>query len=144
MGKLVCATGDVHNLRPEDLIYRKVIVHQKTNGKIHPLNRPDIELPNMFFMTTREMLDAFSFLGDDLAKEIVVTNTNKIADMVEPLQIIRDKLYTPVLENSAEVTKEMVYNKAHEIYGDPLPKILKKDLKLNLLVLLVVDTTLFI
>lgn len=132
MGKLVCATGDVHNLRPEDLIYRKVIVHQKTNGKIHPLNRPDIELPNMYFMTTREMLDAFSFLGEDLAKEIVVTNTNKIADEVEYLQIIRDKLYTPVLENSAEVTKEMVYNKAHEIYGDPLPKNIEERIEAEL------------
>lgn len=132
MGKLVCATGDVHNLRPEDLIYRKVIVHQKTNGKIHPLNREGLELPNMYFMTTEEMLDAFAFLGDDLAKEIVVTNTNKVADMVEHLQIIRDKLYTPVLENSAEVTKEMVYNKAHEIYGDPLPKNIEERLEAEL------------
>ncbi len=121
-GKLVCATGDVHNLRPDDLIYRKIIISQKTNGKIHPLNRKDIEVPNMYFMTTKEMLDAFNFLDEDLRKEIVITNTNKIADMVEHLQIIHDKLYTPILENSAETTKDMVYKKAHEIYGDPLPE----------------------
>lgn len=132
MGKLVVASGDVHNLRPDDLIYRKVIIHQKTNGKLHPLNRKDIEIPNMYFMTTKEMLDAFSFLGDELAKEIVVTNPNAIADTVDHLQIIRDKLYTPVLENSEEITKEMVYNKAHEIYGSVLPKIIEERLEAEL------------
>ena len=132
MGKLVVATGDVHNLTPDDLIYRKVIVHQKTNGRLHPLNHKDIEVPNMYFLTTNEMLEAFSFLGDELAKEIVITNTNIIADMVEHLQIIRDKLYTPILENSAEITKEMVYNKAHEIYGDPLPKNIEERLEAEL------------
>ena len=132
MGKLVVATGDVHNLTPDDLIYRKVIVHQKTNGRLHPLNHKDIEVPNMYFLTTNEMLEAFSFLGEELAKEIVITNTNIIADMVEHLQIIRDKLYTPILENSAEITKEMVYNKAHEIYGDPLPKNIEERLEAEL------------
>ncbi len=132
MGKLVVASGDVHNLRPEDIIYRKIIVHQKTNGKIHPLNRSDIELPNMYFLTTDEMLDAFSFLDEDLRKEIVITNPNKIADMVEELQIIHDKLYTPVLENSAQITKEMVYNKAHEIYGNPLPQNIEERLEAEL------------
>lgn len=132
MGKIVVATGDVHNLTKEDLIYRKVIIHQKTNGKLHPLNRPDIDVPNMYFMTTREMLDAFSFLGEELAYEIVVTNTNLIAKMVDELQIIRDKLYTPVLENSAEITKEMVYNKAHEIYGETLPQNIEERLEAEL------------
>ena len=132
MGKLVVATGDVHNLTPDDLIYRKVIIHQKTNGKLHPLNREGLEVPNMYFMTTKEMLEDFAFLGNDLAKEIVITNTNKIADMVEHLQIIRDKLYTPILENSAEITKDMVYNKAHEIYGEILPKNIEERLEAEL------------
>ena len=132
LGKLVVATSDAHNLRPEDIIYRKIIVHQKTNGKIHPLNRSDIELPNMYFLTTDEMLDAFSFLDEDLRKEIVITNPNKIVDMVEELQIIHDKLYTPVLENSAEITKEMVYKKAHEIYGNPLPQNIEERLEAEL------------
>ncbi len=131
-GKMVCAVGDVHNLYPEDLIYRKVIIHQKTNGKLHPLNREGIEVPNMYFYTTREMLDAFSYLDKDLAQEIVVTNPNKIADMVEHLQIIKDKLYTPVLENSAEECKNMVYKKAHEIYGDPLPQNISERLEAEL------------
>ena len=132
VGKPVCATADVHNLKEDDLIYRKIIVHQKTNGKIHPLNKENITLPNMHFLTTRQMLDAFYFLGDELAKEIVITNTNKIADMIEHLQIIKDKLYTPVLDNSAEVTKEMVYNKAYEIYGNPLPDNIKERIEAEL------------
>ena len=132
IGKIPVATGDVHNLRPDDLIYRKIIIHQKTNGKIHPLNHSDIEIPNMYFMTTTEMLEQFSFLDPDLQKEVVITNPNKIADMVEELQIIHDKLYTPLLENSAEITKEMVYNKAHEIYGDPLPNNIAERLEAEL------------
>ena len=132
LGKCVVATGDVHNLTKDDLIYRKVIIHQKTNGKLHPLNKKDIEVPNMYFMTTNEMLEAFAFLGDDLAKEIVITNPNKIADEVDHLQIIHDKLYTPILENSEEITKKMVYDKAHEIYGDVLPKNIEERLEAEL------------
>ncbi len=132
MGKLVVATSDVHNLRPDDLIYRKVIIHQKTNGRLHPLNRKGTVIPNMYFLTTDEMLDAFSFLGEKLAYEIVVTNTNLIADKIDNLQIIHDKLYTPLLENSAQITKEMVYNKAHEIYGDQLPKNIEERIEAEL------------
>ncbi len=131
-GKMVCATGDVHNLYPDDLIYRKVIVHQKSNGKLHPLNRPGIEIPNMWFLTTKEMLDAFSFLDEKTRKEIVIDNPNKIADMVEELQIIKDKLYTPVLENSAEICREMVFKRAHEIYGEELPSIIQDRLDTEL------------
>ena len=132
IGKLPVATGDVHNLRPDDLIYRKIIINQKANGKIHPLNRSDIEVPNMYFMTTEEMLEQFSSLDPELQKEIVITNPNKIAEMVEELQIIHDKLYTPILENSAEETKNMVYKKAHEIYGDPLPQNIEERLEAEL------------
>ena len=132
IGKLPVATGDVHNLRPDDLIYRKIIINQKANGKIHPLNRSDIEVPNMYFMTTEEMLEQFSFLDSELQKEVVITNPNKIAEMVEELQIIHDKLYTPILENSAEITKDMVYKRAHEIYGDPLPQNIEERLEAEL------------
>lgn len=129
-GKMVCAVGDVHNLKKEDLIYRKVIINQKTNGKMHYLNRKDTVVPNEYYMTTEEMLDAFSFLPE--AEEIVIDNPNKILDSVDELQIIKDKLYTPVLENSAEITKDMVYNKAHEIYGDPLPEIIETRIEQEL------------
>ena len=130
--KLVVATSDAHNLRPEDLIYRKIIINQKANGRLHPLNRKDMHIPNQYFLTTDEMLENFSYLDEDLRNKIVIENTNKIADEVEPLQIIKDKLYTPVLENSAEQTKDMVYKKAHEIYGDPLPQIIEDRLKTEL------------
>ena len=131
-GKLVCATGDVHNLRSEDKIYRDIIVSQKTNGRFHPLNRPGITVPNMSFMTTNEMLDNFSFLTKKKALEIVVTNPNKIADMVEHVQVIKDKLYTPIMANSDEETKETVYSKAHEMYGEELPPIVAERLEKEL------------
>lgn len=130
--KLVVATSDAHNLRPDDLIYRKIIINQKTNGKLHPLNRKDLIVPNQYFLTTDEMLENFSYLDEDIRYKIVIENTNKIADCVDTLQIIKDKLYTPVLENSAEQTREMVFKKAHEIYGDPLPKIIEDRLKSEL------------
>ena len=130
--KMVVATSDAHNLRPDDLIYRKVIICQKANGKLHPLNKRGIQVPNQYFLTTDEMLDAFSFVDEETRKEIVIDNPNKIAEQVEELQIIKDKLYTPVLENSAEITKKMVYDKAHEIYGDPLPEIIETRLKTEL------------
>lgn len=132
IGKLPVATGDVHNLRPDDLIYRKIIIGQKTNGRLHPLNRKDIEIPNMYFLTTKEMLEQFSFLDEDLKREVVIKNPNLIADEIEELQIIHDKLYTPVLENSAEITKDMVYKRAHEIYGDPLPKNIEERIEAEL------------
>ena len=132
IGKLPVATGDVHNLRPDDLIYRKIIIGQKTNGRLHPLNRKDIEVPNMYFLTTKEMLEQFSFLDEDLKREVVIKNPNLIADEIEELQIIHDKLYTPVLENSAEITKDMVYKRAHEIYGDPLPKNIEERIEAEL------------
>lgn len=128
--KLVCAVGDVHNIYKDDLIYRKVIINQKTNGKLHYLNHRDIQIPNEYFLTTNEMLELFSFLANK--EDVVINNPNKILDMVDELQIIKDKLYTPVLENSAEITKDMVYKKAHEIYGENLPEIIATRLEQEL------------
>ncbi len=130
--KVVVATGDVHNLTKDNLISRKIIVNQKTGGKIHPLNRKGMEIPNQYFLTTKEMLDSFSFLDEQLRKEIVITNTNKIAENIEVLEIIKRDLYTPLLDNSADITREMVYKKAKEIYGDPLPKIIEDRVEAEL------------
>src|SRR5574344_1107906 len=113
-GKLVEATGDVHNLTTEDLISRKIIVRQKNNGHFHPLYHKGVDVPDMRFLTTKEMLDAFSFLDHDLAYEIVVTNTNKICDMVDDI------------EDIAKIIDEMVRNKAQELYGNPLPDLIKE------------------
>lgn len=125
-GKIIVATGDVHHINPEDKIYREIIVNQKVKGGgRHPLSRSNIKsIPSMHFRTTDEMLSDFAFLGHDIAKEIVIHNTNKIADMVEIIEVIIETggiPFSPRIENSVETVKELVYNKAHELYGDPIP-----------------------
>ena len=122
-GKPVVATGDVHNLRKEDKIYREIIVNQKFNGKLHPLNRRGIEVPNMYLKTTAEMLEDFSFLPPEVAYEIVVENPNKINEMCEEIEVIIDtpKPFAPRIPNSVETMTELVYDKAKELYGEPLP-----------------------
>ncbi|MBE6152911.1 MAG: PolC-type DNA polymerase III [Firmicutes bacterium] len=135
-GKLVVATGDVHHLDPEDKIYREIIINQKTPGigGFHPLYKPSVikNIPSFHMMTTKEMLDSFYFIDAETRKEIVITNTNKIADMIEEVQIIKDKLYTPKMENSDSEVKSMVYTKAKEIYGDPLPQIIEERIEKEL------------
>ena len=128
-GVLVCATGDVHHLKREDKIYRDIIIAQKTNGKLHPLNRNGITPPDMHFYTTDEMLEAFAFLDKDLAYEIVVTNPNIIASKCEIVEVIIETggiPFSPKIDNSKEIVKEMVYNRAHELYGENLPEIIEE------------------
>ena len=125
--KIVVATGDVHHLDRSDKIYREIIVNQKVpGGGRHPLNRKDIKsIPSMHFRTTNEMLNDFSFLGEKLSKEIVITNTNKIADLIEDFEVIPDTKgipFSPKFENSKETIRNICYEKAHSIYGNPLPK----------------------
>ena len=122
-GKPVVATGDVHNLKKEDKIYREIIVNQKFNGKLHPLNRKGVEVPNMYLKTTGEMLEEFNFLDEDTRKEIVVTNTNKIADLCEEIEVIIETPapFAPRIDKSVETMTDLVYTKARELYGDPLP-----------------------
>ncbi len=122
-GKPVVATGDVHNLRKEDKLYREIIINQKFNGKLHPLNRKGIEVPNMYLKTTAEMLEDFSFLEPDVAKEIVVTNPNNIADSISDIEVILDtpKPFAPKIPNSIETMTKLVYERASELYGEVLP-----------------------
>lgn len=125
----VVATGNVHYLNENDKIYRKILI--SSQGGANPLNRH--ELPDVHFLTTNEMLDAFSFLSAEKAKEIVVTNTNKIADMIDVIKPIKDDLYTPKIEGAEDEMREMSYSMARKIYGDSLPEIvearLEKELK---------------
>ena len=124
VGEIVVATSDAHYLTPKDKIYRDIIIAQKSNGKLHPLNKRGIEQPDMHIRTTEEMLNEFSFLGKDLAYEIVVENTNKIADMIEEVEVIIQTggvPFSPRIENSVETVTEMVYKKAADWYGTPLP-----------------------
>ena len=125
-GKIIVATGDVHQINPEDRIYREIIVNQKVpGGGRHPLARKGItRIPSQYLRTTDEMLEDFSFLSEKEAKEIVITNTDKIADMVEILEVIIDTggiPFAPHIENCTETTLDLVYTKADEIYGTPLP-----------------------
>lgn len=124
-GKIVVATSDAHYLKPQDKIYRDIIIAQKSNGKLHPLNRQGITTPDMHIRTTNEMLEEFAFLGEELAYEIVVTNTNKIADMIEEVEVIIQTggvPFSPRIENSVETVTDLVYTKAADWYGNPLPR----------------------
>ncbi|MDD4733634.1 MAG: PolC-type DNA polymerase III [Bacilli bacterium] len=129
--KLIVATSDAHILSKEDKIYREIIVNQNIPGKgRHPLARYlETEgyetIPDQYFRTTDEMLEEFNFLDEELRKEIVITNTNKIADMCEEIKVIiqAKNPFSPKIENSAEIVKDLVFTKAHEMYGDPLPDI---------------------
>ncbi|WP_175989050.1 PolC-type DNA polymerase III [Bacillus sp. Marseille-Q1617] len=129
INKPVVATGNVHYLNETDKIYRQILVGSQ--GGANPLNRHT--LPDVHFRTTNEMLDCFSFLGKDKAKEIVVENSNKIADMVEVIKPIKDDLYTPKIEGADEEMRRMSYAMAKSIYGEELPEIvearLEKELK---------------
>lgn len=125
-GKIMVATGDVHHITREDKIYREIIVNQKVpGGGRHPLARANIkEIPSYHFRTTEEMLEDFRFLDPELAKEIVITNPNKIADMVEIIEVIIDTggiPFSPKIDKSVETVTDLVYTKAKEWYGDPLP-----------------------
>lgn len=128
LNKPVVATGDSHYVEPHDAIYRTILISaQRSNPN---RNKPQ---PDLHFYSTQEMLDAFSFLGDDIAKEIVIENTNKIADEISEIQPIKDGLYPPHIAHADEEMKKLTYDKAYELYGNPLPKIVKDriDLELN-------------
>ena len=135
-GNMVVATSNSHVLDAKDKIYREIIINQKVpGGGLHPLNKKGIiNIPTFHFRTTKEMLDAFSFLGEDVCKEIVITNTNLICDMIEEFKIIKDEKepYTPIFEGSADEVTQMVNKRAHEVYGDELPEIIKARIKQEL------------
>lgn len=127
LNKPVVATGDSHYVEPHDAIYRTILISaQRSNPN---RNKPQ---PDLHFYSTQEMLDAFSFLGDDVAKEIVIENTNKIADEISEIQPIKDGLYPPHIAHADEEMKKLTYDKAYELYGNPLPKIVKDRLDLEL------------
>ncbi len=113
--KPVVATCDVHFLDPEDKLYRAVLMASKG------FKDADDQSP-LYFRTTEEMLAEFEYLGSDKAHEIVIENTNRIADMVEKIYPVSPDKCPPVIENSDETLRQICYDKAHEIYGPDLPK----------------------
>ena len=124
--KPVVATCDVHFLDPEDEVYRRIIMTGKG------FKDADDQAP-LYLRTTEEMLDEFSYyLGSEKAEEIVITNTNRIADMCDRIAPVRPDKCPPVIENSDQQLTEICYRKAHEMYGDELPDIVEARLKREL------------
>ena len=140
MGKPVCATGDVHYVDKRHKVFRDVYISAKGIGGVnHPLNpykrskMPEFENPDQHYRSTDEMLKCMEFLGEEKAYEVTVTNTNLIADMIEPIMPVpNDHLYTPTIENCESNLKNMCYEKAHELYGDPLPEYIETRLEKEL------------
>ena len=135
LGKPVLATGNVHYLEAEDEIYREIIVRSLGQGAMinrtigHGEAAQPAPLPKAHFRTTNEMLDEFAFLGEDLARKIVIENTNALAEIFEPVEVVKGDLYTPFIDKAEETVAELTYKKAFEIYGNPLPDIV--DLRIE-------------
>ena len=125
LGKPVVATGDVHFLNPEDEIFRHILL--ATKG----FDDADKDNP-LYFRTTDEMLQEFSYLGEEKAREVVVTNPNKIADMCETLRPVPHNLFAPKIENSVEDLKSLVYGKFRRLYGDNPPELFSKRVETEL------------
>ena len=119
--KPVVATCDVHFLDPEDEVYRRIIMAGKG------FDDADDQAP-LYLRTTEEMLKEFEYLGSDKAREVVITNTNKIADRIDVMSPVRPDKCPPVIPDSDKTLTEICYNKAHELYGEELPVIVKDRL----------------
>lgn len=124
-GKPVVATCDVHFLDPEDEVYRRIIMAGKGFGDA------DNQAP-LYLHTTEEMLQEFSYLGSDKAEEVVITNTNKIADRIDVMSPVRPDKCPPVIPDSDKTLTDICYSKAHELYGENLPEIVEARLKKEL------------
>jgi len=130
----VVATGDVHHLDPSDYKYREIMINTPLvgGGGFHELYYKELK-PNQYFMTTEEMMEEFSFLGSDIAYEIVVKNSQAVEELVEDITIIPNDLYAPTDEFLAEKgvpsiqnkVQQMVNDKVKELYGDVLPEIVQ-------------------
>lgn len=122
LGKMTVATCDAHFLNPEDKIYREILM----TGK----GFKDAQFqPDLYLRTTDEMLEEFAYLGEERAREVVITNPNKVNDMIGDVRPVpKETLYFPQIAGSSEALKSMCYEKAHKIYGDPLPQIVEDRL----------------
>ena len=121
LNKPVVATCDVHFMDPQDEIYRRILeAGQKYDDA-------DNQAP-LYLRTTEEMLEEFKYLGEEKAYEVVVTNTNKISDMCDQISPISPEKCPPHIPGCEQTIKDIAYNKAHELYGDPLPEIVQTRL----------------
>jgi DNA polymerase-3 subunit alpha (Gram-positive type) len=125
LDKLIVATGDVHYLNPEDNIYRSVLLYGKG---FKDYGRDS----GLYFRTTKDMLEEFSYLGAQEAREVVIENPNKISETIEKLQPVPSGFYPPKLDNAEEEVRSMTYEKAYRIYGNPLPEVLEQRIEREL------------
>lgn len=141
LGKIVIATSNAHYLNPDDKKYRDIYIHTKSvGGGLHPLANYEVS-PNQHLLTTQEMLDQFHFLDPETAYEIVVTNTRKLNDMIEPIQAFPKELYS-IADDAFKDTlgipsiqvhvKKMVYDRAHQLYGNPVHPYVEKRIEKEL------------
>lgn len=121
LGKPCCATGDVHFLEPEDEVFRRILMAGQGFADAD-------HQPPLYFKSTDEMLEEFSYLGQDRAYEVVVKNPNQIADSCDFVRPVPRENYPPKIEGSAEDLERMCREKAKRMYGDPLPEIVQKRL----------------
>ena len=126
LGKPVCATGDVHFQEPEDEIYRHILLASKKFADA------DAPLP-IYFKTTDEMLEEFSYLGEEKAHEVVIDNPRKIADLIEEIELLPPgQLFPPRLENSEQELNDRVWAKCHAMYGENPPQLIVDRLNVEL------------
>ncbi len=121
LGIPVAATGDVHFLEPEDAVYREIILTK--NGF-----EDASEQTPLYYKTTTEMLEEFGYLGEDIARRVVVDVPNEIADRCEWLKPFPDGTHAPTIENASEILRDMALGNAYEVYGNPLPQIVRARL----------------
>ncbi|WP_314320487.1 PolC-type DNA polymerase III [Fusobacterium pseudoperiodonticum] len=130
LGILVTASSNVHYLDENEDIIRSILLYG--SGTVYSPRQYRVN-NGFYFRTTDEMLKEFSYLGEQEAKEVIITNTNKIADMVEEgIKPIPEGFYPPKMDNAEEIVRTMTYEKAYRIYGDPLPNIVSARLEREL------------
>ena len=121
MDKPVVATCDCHFLDPNDEVFRRIIMAGQGYGDAD-------NQPPLYFRTTNEMMKEFEYLGEEACREVVIENTQKIADMVEAVKPIPDETFPPTIEGAEDEIRNMTMNKVHSIYGENLPEVVQKRL----------------
>ncbi|AIF51752.1 PolC-type DNA polymerase III [Pelosinus sp. UFO1] len=125
LNKLVVATCDVHFLNPEDEVYRRIMMAGKGFSDAD-------QQPPLYFRTTEEMMNEFMYLGEEKAYEVVVENPRRINELIDNFKPIPDELYSPQIPGAEDQIRSMSYNKAEQIYGNPLPAVVAERLKYEL------------
>ena len=129
LGILITASSNVHYLDENEDIIRAILLYG--SGTVYNARQYKVD-NGFYFRTTNEMLDEFSYLGEDIAKEIIIKNTNFIASQIEEIRPIPTGFYPPKMDNAEEIVRTMTYEKAYRIYGDPLPEIVAARLEREL------------